>query len=120
MCPMPSTVNECILKDHRGEEVRRGARDCAFGESHLLTQKLRERARQRESSVSGVPATPHRRQALIRPSMYSILHSTGVCVMCQSDFSGVKSKTHGICHLEEKTTLPSKALLLKIKMNVAL
>ena len=32
--------------------------------------------------------------------MYSILHSTGVCVKCQSDFSGLKGKTHGICHLE--------------------
>lgn len=36
----------------------------------------------------------------MKPSMYSILHSTGVCVKCQSDFSGLKSKTHGICHLE--------------------
>lgn len=39
--------------------------------------------------------------ALMNPSMYSILHSTGVCGMCQSDFSGLKSKTHGICHLGE-------------------
>lgn len=38
--------------------------------------------------------------ALMKPSMYSILHSTGVCVKCQSDFSGVKSKTHGISRLE--------------------
>jgi len=30
----------------------------------------------------------------LNPSMYSILHSTGVCVQCQSDFSGLKSKTH--------------------------
>lgn len=36
----------------------------------------------------------------LKPSMYSILHSTGVCVKCHSDFSGLKSKTHGICRLE--------------------
>lgn len=38
--------------------------------------------------------------ALMKPSMYFILHSTGVCLNCQSDFSGLKNKTHGICHLE--------------------
>lgn len=36
---------------------------------------------------------------LVKLSMYFILHSTGVCVKCQSDFSGLKSKTHGTCHL---------------------
>lgn len=30
--------------------------------------------------------------------MSSILHSTGVCIECHSDFSGLKSKKHGICH----------------------
>jgi hypothetical protein len=29
-------------------------------------------------------------------AMHSILHSTGVCVMNHSDFSGVKSKKHGL------------------------
>lgn len=38
--------------------------------------------------------------ALLKPSMYPILHSTGVCVNCQSDFSGLKRKIHGISHLE--------------------
>lgn len=34
-------------------------------------------------------------------SMHSILHSTGVCVMNQSDFSGMKSKKHGVYHQEK-------------------
>ena len=41
--------------------------------------------------------------SLIGSSMRSILHSTGVCVMSQSDFSGVKSKKHGIHHQEANT-----------------
>ena len=41
--------------------------------------------------------------SLIGSSMRSILHPTGVCVMSQSDFSGVKSKKHGIHHQEAKT-----------------
>lgn len=34
-------------------------------------------------------------------SVHSILHSTGVCVMNQSDFSGMKSKKHGVYHQEK-------------------